>query len=61
LVEIADVGTGKRSMDSRTSSIPTLALILFVGAVEFGAVGIDFAGLKKYPTSGSRAGKERYI
>jgi hypothetical protein len=48
-------------MDNRTSSIPTLALILFIRAVEFGAIGTDFASLGKYPINGSKTRKEYYI
>jgi hypothetical protein len=58
---MADVGTGKRSVDSRTFGILALAPILSVGAAEFGAVGMDFAGLRKHPASGSGAGKEHCI
>jgi hypothetical protein len=58
---MANTGTGKRSVDSRTSGILALALVLSVGAAEFGAVGTDFAGLGKYPIGGSRARKEHYI
>jgi hypothetical protein len=58
---MADIGTGKRSVDSRTSGIPALAPVFSVGAAEFGAVGMDFAGLRKHPTGGSGAGKERCI
>jgi hypothetical protein len=61
LVEIADTGTSKRFVDSRTSGILALALVLSVGAVEFGAVGTDFVGLGKYPIGGSGAGKEHCI
>ena len=58
---MADIGTGKRSVDSKTSGIPALALVLFVGAAEFVAVGTDFAGPGEHPMGGSGTGKERCI
>jgi hypothetical protein len=58
---MANIRTSKRFMDNRTSSIPTLALILFVRAAEFGTIDTDFVGLKKYPISDSKAKKEYYI
>jgi hypothetical protein len=58
---MANIGTGKRSIDGKTSSIPTLALILSMGVVEFVTVGTDFAGLEEYFISGSKTRKECYI
>jgi hypothetical protein len=58
---MANTRIGKRSIDSRIFSIPTLALILSMRAVEFDTVGTDFVNLEKYLISGSKVRKEYYI
>jgi hypothetical protein len=58
---MANIRIGKRFINSRIFNILILALILFIRAIEFGTISIDFAGLGKYSISSFKTKKKCYI